>query len=189
MSIPRSVKTALQSLPEDAQRDFKRDYNKRAKSTLIAYIAWFLLGWHYLYLGRIGMQFAFWFTLGFLFVGWIIDFFRIPGMVGRLNEDLAREIMSEYKMMHQTNAAPVVHTIIQQAPAAAQLQHQPPTLPPSPPPKRAEAKYFCFVSEQVHGPYPFGDLMAMRSQNQIDDDTQCCLEGSDAWVSFKDIKS
>jgi TM2 domain-containing membrane protein YozV len=81
------------------QKAFMRDYNSRCKSTLVAYFAWFLLGWHYLYLGRVGMQFAYWFTAGFLFIGWFIDFFRIPGMVARFNEDIARELMTQHKTM------------------------------------------------------------------------------------------
>ena len=62
-------------------------------------MAWLLLGWHYLYLGRVGMQFAFWFTAGFLVIGWVIDFFRVPGMVRRHNDDVALELMAQHKLM------------------------------------------------------------------------------------------
>ena len=187
MNIPRSVKTALQSLPEDAQRDYKRDFNRRGKSLFTAYVAWLLLGWHYLYLGRIGMQFAFWFTAGFLVVGWFIDFFRLPGMVGRLNEDRARELMSEYKMMHQSSASPVVHTIIQQAPPIPQ---QPRTISPRPPqPPVSNSKYFCYLNNEVQGPFEFSTLTSLYSQNQISDETQCCLEGSEEWISYNNIKA
>lgn len=99
MALPASVKAALNSLDPAQQKAFKKDFNRRKKSTGTAYLAWLLLGWHYLYLGRVGMQFAFWFTGGFLVVGWIIDFFRIPGMVGRMNEDTARELMAQHKTM------------------------------------------------------------------------------------------
>lgn len=99
MSVPSSVKTALTKLDSGQQKAYTIDYNRRCKSTLVAYLAWFLLGWHYLYMGKVGMQFAFWFTMGFLIIGWFIDFFRIPGMVARHNEDLARELMTQHKMM------------------------------------------------------------------------------------------
>ena len=65
----------------------------------MAYIAWLVFGWHYLYMGRVGMQFAFWCTGGFLVVGYLIDFFRVPGMVSLRNEDLARELMAQHKLM------------------------------------------------------------------------------------------
>ena len=95
-----SIKMALESLPPEVQKDFMRDLNKRSKSIVVAYLAWFLLGWHYLYLGRVGKQFAFWFTAGFLVVGWIVDFFRLPGMVALVNDDMALSLISQYKTMY-----------------------------------------------------------------------------------------
>jgi hypothetical protein len=99
MGVPSSVKAALGKLDPAQQKAYKRDYGRRRKSTLVAYIAWLLFGWHYLYMGRVGMQFAFWVTGGFLVVGYLIDFFRVPGMVARQNEDLARGLMAQHKMM------------------------------------------------------------------------------------------
>ena len=99
MKLPSSVNSALLTLDPEQQKSFKREYNARAKSTLITFATWLIFGWHYLYLGRVGMQFAFWFTGGFLVVGWIIDFSRIPGMVSRYNADCARELMAQYRMI------------------------------------------------------------------------------------------
>ena len=99
MGVPSSVKAALGKLAPAQQKAYKRDYGRRRKSTLVAYIAWLLFGWHYLYMGRVGMQFAFWVTGGFLVVGYLIDFFRVQGMVARQNEDLARGLMAQHKMM------------------------------------------------------------------------------------------
>ena len=99
MGVPSSVKAAFGKLDPAQQKAYKRDYRRRCKSTLVAYIAWLLLGWHYLYMGRVGMQFAFWVTGGFLVIGYLIDFFRIPGMVSLRNEDLALELMAQHKML------------------------------------------------------------------------------------------
>ena len=99
MGVPSSVKASLGKLDSAQQKAYKRDYGRRRKSTLVAYIAWLVFGCHYLYMGRVGMQFAFWFTFGFLFVGYFLDFFRIPGMVSRQNEDLARVLMAQHKML------------------------------------------------------------------------------------------
>ena len=99
MGVPSSVKAAFGKLDFAQQKAYKRDYRRRRKSTLVAYIAWLMLGWHYLYMGKVGMQFAFWFTFGFLVVGYFLDFFRIPGMVSRHNEDIARVLMAQHKQM------------------------------------------------------------------------------------------
>lgn len=83
----------------DQKRAFKKEYNRKCKSIVVAYLAWGILGWHDLYIGRVGMQFAFWFTGRFLIVGWIIDAFRIPGMVSDHNADWARELMAQHKAL------------------------------------------------------------------------------------------
>ena len=74
-----------------------RAYRDRRKSLLVTYLAWFTLGWHYLYLGRTATQFAFWFTAGGFLVWWALDFFRLPGVVRRVNEDTARALMADYR--------------------------------------------------------------------------------------------
>ncbi|MEI7775954.1 MAG: TM2 domain-containing protein [Verrucomicrobiota bacterium] len=99
MSVPSSLRPIFESLPPAVQISVRRDYDARAKSTLFAYIAWFLLGWHYLYLKRTGLQIAFWLTAGGFGIWWLVDFFRVHGMVRKLNEDLARELMVQYKSL------------------------------------------------------------------------------------------
>ena len=99
MGLPKAVKTAREKLDPDMQKEFSRDFSRRKKSLLIAYIAWLLLGWHYLYLGKVGLQFAFWFTAGGFLLWWILDLIRLPGVVARRNEDVARELMAQYCMM------------------------------------------------------------------------------------------
>ena len=99
MALPSSVTIALAKLEPEFQQAFQREYSKRRKSLFMAYVAWFLLGWHYLYLGKIGLQFAFWFTAGGFLVWWVLDFFRLPGVVSRLNEDTALELMTQIKTM------------------------------------------------------------------------------------------
>lgn len=100
MGIPRSLMPMLETLPSEAQRSLLSDYRKRRKSHLFAYFAWLFLGWHYLYLRRVGLQFAFWLTLGGLLVWWLIDLFRVGAMVNRLNEDCARELLVAYRSIY-----------------------------------------------------------------------------------------
>jgi hypothetical protein len=97
MSIPASLQGVFQALPADTQALVWRDYEHRKKSVLIAYILWFFFGFHYLYLGRIGIQFIYWLTVGGFGFWALIDLFRIPGMIERKNEDILRELMAQYR--------------------------------------------------------------------------------------------
>ena len=62
------------------------------KSTGMAYVMWVLLGAHYAYLGRWGVQVLYWITLGGLGVWAVIDLFRIPGLVGDHNWEVAQDL-------------------------------------------------------------------------------------------------
>ena len=97
--IPFTLMPIFDSLSAEAQISVKRDLERRSKSMVFAFIAWFCLGWHYLYLKRIGLQVVFWFTLGGFGVWWFIDLFRVAGIVNAMNEDLARELMVQYKAL------------------------------------------------------------------------------------------
>jgi TM2 domain-containing membrane protein YozV len=99
VGIPAVVKVGYSKLDPKMQRAFDRDLRRRRKSLLLAFLAWFFLGWHYLYLGKIGLQFAFWFTFGGFLLWWLLDLLRLPGLVGRTNDDAARELMAQYLLL------------------------------------------------------------------------------------------
>lgn len=99
MALSKAILLSLDNCPKDFQDAFLSDYYRREKSVIVGYLAWLFLGWHYLYLGRVGVQFAFWFTGGFFIIGWLVDFFRVWGMVSRHNQDVARELAIQYKAM------------------------------------------------------------------------------------------
>jgi hypothetical protein len=96
MGLPANVKAAQAKLDPKMQEAFARDYLRRRKLLLIAYLLW-VLGWHYLYLGKIGLQFAFLTTLGGFLVWGLVDLFRLPGMVARQNEGIVWDLMSQYR--------------------------------------------------------------------------------------------
>ncbi|XP_071476744.1 uncharacterized protein [Diadema antillarum] len=59
-----------------------------------AYLMWFPLGplgLHHMYLGRWVWGIAYFFTLGLVGIGWLIDFCRLPVLVRRANEKLERQ--------------------------------------------------------------------------------------------------
>jgi hypothetical protein len=70
----------------------------QARNTGVAYLLWFLLGAfgaHKFYLGRVGMGFAYLFTLGFLTVGLWIDLFTLPRQVRQANALRRAEIRTQ----------------------------------------------------------------------------------------------
>ncbi len=89
----------MKALPAELQEGFLRDFRQREKSIPLAYVVWLTFGWHYLYLGRIGLQFAFWFTCGGFGLWWLVDVFLLAGYVERLNEHKARELIAQYRTM------------------------------------------------------------------------------------------
>lgn len=61
-----------------------------AKDVGVAYVIWLLLGTlggHKFYLGKPGIGVAYLLTLGFLWVGVLIDLFTIPAQVRRVNAE------------------------------------------------------------------------------------------------------
>lgn len=57
----------------------------KIKSTNIAYLFWFILGSHYAYLGKWGLQFLFWLTLGGFGIWALLDFITMSNKVDRAN--------------------------------------------------------------------------------------------------------
>jgi len=91
-SLSRTVREQLAYLTPDQQRAFLWRYRAQAKSPLVA-LAFLPLGWHYLYLRNRGVQVLFWLTLGGLAAWWVLDFFRIRGLVRDYNRRVAMHVM------------------------------------------------------------------------------------------------
>ena len=51
-----------------------------------------ILGAHYLYLGRVGLQILFWVTLGGFGLWLLIDLFRVPDLVNEYNMPIYEEM-------------------------------------------------------------------------------------------------
>ncbi len=64
----------------------------RVKSVGTAYLFWFLLGAHYAYLGRWGLQLLFWITLGGLGVWFLLDLFLMSGKVEAYNASIYEQM-------------------------------------------------------------------------------------------------
>jgi hypothetical protein len=95
--LPAMVRNELANLSPQKQEEFLEEYKRKRKSIGVAYLCWILFGLHYAYIKNWGMQVLFWLTLGGLWIWWIVDIFRIPGMINNYNKDMAIDIMRNLK--------------------------------------------------------------------------------------------
>ena len=96
-NLPAMVRNELANLSAQKQEEFVEEFRRKSKKPGVCYIVWFLLGWHYIYLGKWGIQFLYWLTGAGLFIWAIVDLFRIPGMVRNYNKDVATDILRNLK--------------------------------------------------------------------------------------------
>lgn len=70
----------------------KHYLQSQLKSSGSAYLFWFLLGAHYAYLGRWGVQILYWITLGGIGIWAIADLFRMKRLVTDYNAPIFAEL-------------------------------------------------------------------------------------------------
>ena len=89
---------ALLNQLSDKQKDYALTlYTAREKKKSTAYILWILFGVYYFYLGHPFKNILLW-LLCFCFIGeiwWIVDLFRMSGMVKRKNKEILLECIKE----------------------------------------------------------------------------------------------
>lgn len=71
----------------------KHYLHSQLKSSGAAYLCWFFLGCQYAYLGKWGLQFLYWFTLGGIGIWCFIDLFHIPTKVNNHNRLISHQIL------------------------------------------------------------------------------------------------
>jgi hypothetical protein len=74
--LPAMVRNEVVKLSAKKQEEFVEEYRRKAKSTGVGYLLWFV-GFHHAYVGNWGLLILYWLTLGGLCVWWIIDLFRV----------------------------------------------------------------------------------------------------------------
>ena len=89
-ALPPSIQHVVANMDAESQNAFFNEYEGKKKKKSVGWIAWLLIGWHYLYAGKVGLQFAFWFTLGGFGIWWLVDLFRMPSIIRSANEQIAR---------------------------------------------------------------------------------------------------
>jgi TM2 domain-containing membrane protein YozV len=87
-------------LNDEQLQSFATAYQSQRKdSTTVLLLALFLggVGAHYFYLGKTGLGVLYLFTLGFFWVGAIVDCFRAKSLALDFNRDLAAQIASNVR--------------------------------------------------------------------------------------------
>ncbi len=87
---------------------FLVQFNSRSKSESTAFILNALgcigvAGIQRIYLGQTGIGILYLLTLGILFIGTLIDFFKIGGIVASKNFEIANEIVAELDMIKSSS--------------------------------------------------------------------------------------
>jgi len=90
------VRNEVSSLAAERQEEFVEEYRRKAKSGGMALFLW-IFGLHYAYIGKWGIFLLFLFTMGGFFIWWLIDIFRVVGMVRNHNKDVAVDVLRNMK--------------------------------------------------------------------------------------------
>lgn len=105
---PTSI--ALLNLLTEKQKDYALTlYANREKKVSTAYILWVVFGVYYFYLGHPVKNILLWILCG-CFIGiiwWIIDLFRIFGMVKRKNQEILKICIEEAQQLYPSPVPPV----------------------------------------------------------------------------------
>lgn len=91
--LPATVQHTLVNMPAAAQTAFFAEFDRKRRKVSVGYFAW-IIGFHYLYARKVGVQFLFWFTGGGMLIWWFVDLFRIPSIMRSANEQAAREALA-----------------------------------------------------------------------------------------------
>lgn len=98
--LPSMVKNNLDKLSKDKQNEFWEEYRRKRKSSTICYLLW-IIGWHYAYVGKWGVQVLFWVSIYGFLIWWLIDIVRVVSLVREYNADLSKEILKDLKTISE----------------------------------------------------------------------------------------
>jgi hypothetical protein len=96
--VPDAVLRKLDEMDESARLGFAEEFGRKKKSPLLA----FLLvgaGLHYAYLGRVWLTLFFLLTMGGFGIWWLIDLFRVFGMVRERSRSVAIQVLRDIQVL------------------------------------------------------------------------------------------
>lgn len=98
-TLPSSVKQSLSKLPEETQATFEEEYKRKMKSPGFMILLAVFFPIHFFLLGKVGLGIVYYLTLAGFGVWYFIEIFLAGGRAKTLNEDLAKTIMRDLKIM------------------------------------------------------------------------------------------
>jgi hypothetical protein len=107
MKLPQHphIQEAYAQLRLEDRMVFEHAYALRSKGVGATYLAW-MVGSHYVYLGRRNVQFAYWFTAGGLLLWALADLFRIPGLVNEVNTTVSLNALKPFERQPERQSEP-----------------------------------------------------------------------------------
>lgn len=91
--LPPTVQNVVVQMDAASQAAFFNEMDKKRKKISVSYILWIVLGLHYLYNRKVGLQVFYWLTAGGFGLWALADLFRMPSIVRGANEIAAREAL------------------------------------------------------------------------------------------------
>ena len=98
-SHPTVVQLALKNMSEDQRLSFEHEFQSRKRSAFPMVLLAIFFPIQMFFLNRLGLGLVFIFTLGGLFIWWIIEIFLTPGRVRDHNREVATEVARDLKIM------------------------------------------------------------------------------------------
>ena len=99
--LPEAVIRKLSTMDELTQQAFLSEFQKKKKSTTMGSILMLCFPcFHYFYLGKVWLNLLFWGTFGGFGIWWLIDVFRLGGMVREYNKTVAIVVLKEIQFLN-----------------------------------------------------------------------------------------
>jgi TM2 domain-containing membrane protein YozV len=99
--LPEAVIHKLSSMAPLTQEAFLSEFRKKMKSTTMASVLMLLIPcFHYFYLGKVWLNLVFWITFGGFGLWWLVDVFRLGGMVREYNKSVAISVLKEIQFLN-----------------------------------------------------------------------------------------
>lgn len=88
------LQNAYDELNDNQKKLFNTEYNRKKKSLILSYILW-IIGAHYLYLGKFGTWVLFLITMGGFGIWLIFDLIRMPVIVDHANTEIYKDVLKD----------------------------------------------------------------------------------------------
>jgi len=99
--IPEAVLRRLDSLEPLTQEAYLMEFQKKRKSGFVAFLLWCVFpAWHYFYVSKVWVNLLFWLTIGGFGIWWVIDLFRLSGLVREYNKTIAISVLKEIHFLN-----------------------------------------------------------------------------------------